>query len=193
MEELRTLAEAVRTAAAGRTRPPAPPSPAAIAPIPLQADPGLLGWLTAAGGTCRQSRRPLSLLLVQLDRPEELLLLLGAKDFEALRQLLEATCRGVDHPWTTCLAHGEAGFALILPNCQRRLAVELGDQLMREMHALKCSQHAGGPQSVTLSVGVATVPLPPKNFSPEDLLNAAEHCLYGSRASGGGVVKSIEI
>ena len=127
----------------GRRRPDAldlaaPPSPAAIAPVPLQADPGLLGWLAAAGGTCRQSRRPLSLLLVQLDRPDELLLLLGAKDFEELRRLLEATCRGVDHPWTTCLAHGEAGFALILPNCQRRLAVELGDQLMREMYALKC-------------------------------------------------------
>ena len=61
------------------------------------------------------------------------------------------------------------------------------------MYAMKTAQHGGGPQSVTLSVGVATVPVPPKNFSPEDLLNAADHCLYGSRASGGGVVKSIEI
>jgi GGDEF domain-containing protein len=135
----------------------------------------------------------LSLLLVQLDRPDELLLMLGAKDFEELRRLLEAACRCLDHPWMTCLAHGEAGFALILPNCQRRSAVELGDQLLRSMYALKSAQHAGGPQSVTLSVGVATVPLPPKNFSPEDLLSAAEHCLYGSRAGGGGVVKSIEI
>ncbi len=149
--------------------------------------------MAAAGGACRQSRRPLSLLLVQLDRVDELLLLLGAKDFEELRRLLEATCRGLDHPWTTCLPHGEAGFALILPNCERRLAVELGDHLLRAMYALKTAQHAGGPQLVTLSVGVATVRLPAKNFSPADLLDAADHCLYGSRASGGGVVKSIEI
>ena len=105
-------------------RGPRPANPAPLAGDLLQADPGLLGWLAAAGGTCRQSRRPLSLLLVQVDRPDELLLLLGVDGFEELRRLLEATCRGVDHPWTTCLAHGEAGFALILPNCERRLAVD---------------------------------------------------------------------
>ena len=194
VEELRTLADAVRTAAAGHPRPTAAPAPLHPAQSAAsQADPGLLGWLTAAGRACRQSRQSLSLLLVELDHLDELLLLLGPKDFEELRRLLEATCRSLDHPWTTCLAHGEAGFALILPNCQRRLAVELGDQLLRSMYALKSAQHAGGPQAVTLSVGVATVPLPPKNFSPEDLLSAADHCLYGSRAGGGGVVKSIEI
>ena len=37
------------------------------------------------------------------------------------------------------------------------------------------------------------VSLPPKNFPPKDLLLAANRCVYGSSASGGGVVKSIEI
>ena len=44
-----------------------------------------------------------------------------------------------------------------------------------------------------LDVGVATVAQPPKNFPPRDLLDGAERCLYASHASGGGVVKSIEI
>jgi len=40
---------------------------------------------------------------------------------------------------------------------------------------------------------LATAALPPKNFPAEDLLKAADRCLYGSRVSGGNVLKSIEI
>ncbi len=61
------------------------------------------------------------------------------------------------------------------------------------MRRLRSARRGGLRQPVTLSVGVATVALPPKNFPAEDLLAAADRCLYGSRASGGGVVKSIEI
>jgi hypothetical protein len=42
-------------------------------------------------------------------------------------------------------------------------------------------------------VGVATIALPTKNFLPATLLDGASRCLYGSHASGGTVVKSIEI
>ena len=44
-----------------------------------------------------------------------------------------------------------------------------------------------------LDMGVATVVQLPKNFPPRDLLDGADRCLYASHASGGGVVKSIEI
>jgi hypothetical protein len=42
-------------------------------------------------------------------------------------------------------------------------------------------------------VGVASVSLPPVNFDPELMLESADRCLYGARASGGAMVKSIEI
>jgi hypothetical protein len=42
-------------------------------------------------------------------------------------------------------------------------------------------------------VGAATVALPPKNFPVADLIRGAERCQYGSRTSGGSVLKSIEI
>ena len=48
-------------------------------------------------------------------------------------------------------------------------------------------------EALKLDVGVATVAQPPKNFPPRDLLDGADRCLYASHASGGGVVKSIEI
>jgi PleD family two-component response regulator len=48
-------------------------------------------------------------------------------------------------------------------------------------------------EALKLDIGVATVAQPPKNFPPRDLLDGADRCLYASHASGGGVVKSIEI
>jgi hypothetical protein len=37
------------------------------------------------------------------------------------------------------------------------------------------------------------VSVPSRNFRPEGLVEGAQRCLYASQASGGGVVKSIEI
>jgi hypothetical protein len=48
-------------------------------------------------------------------------------------------------------------------------------------------------RSASISVGAATVALPPRNFPAEDLLRRAQGCLDGARSSGGNVLKSIEI
>ena len=45
---------------------------------------------------------------------------------------------------------------------------------------------------VSLSAGVATLALPPKNYPPQQLIDAAQRCLGGAQLSGGGNVKSIE-
>jgi HD-like signal output (HDOD) protein/GGDEF domain-containing protein len=159
----------------------------------LEADPGLLGRLAVGVAACRQSRCPLSLLLVRLDRLEELVVGQGVEGFGSVRQFLETLCRKVDHPCAICLPHGEAGFALILPDCERSRAVQLGNQLTDQFRRMGSRGQAGGQRAVSISVGAATVALPPKNFPPEDLFAAADRCLYGSAASGGSVVKSIEI
>jgi hypothetical protein len=46
---------------------------------------------------------------------------------------------------------------------------------------------------LSVGVGAATVAAPTKNFPPGELFDGASRCLYGSQASGGTVVKSIEI
>jgi diguanylate cyclase (GGDEF)-like protein len=121
-----------------------------------------------------------------------LLLVLGLAGFDALRQQVAAACRHLDYPCAMQAAYGETGFAVILPRCDRRTAVQLGDELLRNMHGLKTAGRDGPQPAVTLSIGVAAA-TPAKNFQPQQLLAAADHCLYGSRSSGGGVVKSIEI
>ncbi|NUQ66522.1 MAG: hypothetical protein HUU20_29010, partial [Pirellulales bacterium] len=154
--------------------------------------PALTGQLAAAVALCRQSRSPLSLLIVDPADSSELFLTLGSDEYDRFRRFLEAACRTID-PSALCLPNGEAGFAVVLPGFERQAAVRMGNQLIDQVRRLPLRSAAGSRRAASLAVGAATVSLPPKNFPPDDLFSAANRCLYGSRLSGGGVVKSIEI
>ena len=154
---------------------------------------GLLSDVEDAVAACRQSRCALSLLLVEIRDFDRMAQTRGAEAAERLRWLLEAFCERLAHPEQVCLSFGDAGNALILPDCDRRQVVELGNQLHANARQLETIRPDKSEQPFMLNSGAATVSLPPKNFPPKDLIAAADRCLYGSRASGGGIVKSIEI
>jgi len=162
-------------------------------PFAVEPDPGLLAQLAAAVTACRQSDRAVSLLLVELDNLDDLITTYGVEGFEKLRRFLETVCRSLDHPGTTCLPHGEAGFAIILPRCDRQPTVNLGRHLIERIRRVTSGQSSGGRPAVSISIGAATVSQPLNKFPPRKLFDGANRCLYGSHASGGGVVKSIEI
>jgi hypothetical protein len=44
---------------------------------------------------------------------------------------------------------------------------------------------------MTLSAGLATLEVPPRNFQPHQLIDAAWRCLSGAQLSGGDTLKSI--
>ena len=192
-------------AADASTRTMAGPSRGSAAPVAVaaasgrkpaqeeQLDPGLVGQLAVAVSACRRSRCALSLLLVELGSVDEVVMTRGVDGLESVRRLLEELCRGVDHTCAICLPYREAGFAVILPDCDRQVAARLGHQLLAAIAGVARGQAFVEVQGLRVDVGAATVSLPPKNFQPEDLLKAAGRCLYGSHVSGGGVVKSIEI
>jgi HD-like signal output (HDOD) protein/GGDEF domain-containing protein len=171
-----------------------PPRPAedAAAPPPAIDRSQLLGPLVRAVAASRKSRRPLSLLLVEIDQAEGRARTSDSLQPSAWLGVLEAACRRVDHPPALSMAYGNAGFAILLPDCDRQRAVELGNQLAREFRRVVAAGEEGSAR-LRLDVGVASVTLPPKNFPTAELLAAAGRCLFGSHASGGNVVKSIEI
>ncbi len=194
---------------------PASPSPRVPAsPCPpgrtAAAELSLIDRLAQAVAVSRQTRRGLSLLLVEAGGLEKLTAVQAAEGVATPRQLVEAACAALDHPGKICVPYGAAGCALILPDCERRRAAQLGGELVR---AVRVSGTSGGPPpspnpgqspspakadaappaTLKLAVGVATIALPTKNFLPATLLDGASRCLYGSHASGGTVVKSIEI
>ena len=149
--------------------------------------------LEAAVASCRISRCAVSFVLVELDRVDDLIVTRGIQGFQRLMKMLRNACWAAGHPGMACIPHGEAGFAIILPDCERRKAVEIGDELIQAISRVTPVGLDRGSRAASLSVGVASVAMPPKNFPPSDLFTTASRCLYGSHASGGGVVKSLEI
>lgn len=181
--------------------PPTAASPACSSPIVSNVSPQtaamsttiapvrLAGYVATAAAACRQARCPMSLMLVEMNEPESLALALGRHGFLETRSRIGQACRELEHLQRACLPYGEVGFVVILSDCERRTAVHLGQSLIE---AVRRQSSAGGPP-VGVSVGVASVSLPPVNFDPELMLESADRCLYGARSSGGAMVKSIEI
>ena len=158
----------------------------------MEGDPQLEGRLTAAVTQCRQARASLSLVLVDLDNFANITFGCGEQTAAELVDTLRETCGAVEHPLTECMMYREAQFALVLPDCDRDQAVQLTDHLVKTVQRLG-EQRASGGIKMTVSAGVATVSMPPKNFPAQDLIDRAERCLYAAQTSGGNCLKSIEI
>jgi PleD family two-component response regulator len=108
-------------------------------------------------------------------------------------ETLGTECRSLDHPGAAVVQSREVQFAIILPACDRRQAVDLSNELIARLRRVSANAAPADAAVVTISTGVASVALPPKNFPAADLIRAAERCLNGARLSGGNAVKSIEI
>lgn len=160
-----------------------------------QSDPALLGALATMASSCRQSRCPLSLLLLEVDRFSELVLTRGPQGAQRIVGLLATFCHGVKPRDAVWRQIRDDRFALIVPDHDRQASVELGYQLLRDIRRLGIGATAVGEPtpSVTVSIGVAAVSLPPKNFAPQDLVDSSERCLHAVRLSGGNALKSIEL
>jgi HD-like signal output (HDOD) protein/GGDEF domain-containing protein len=156
-------------------------------------DPELARRLDAAVSECRRLQCALTLLLVELDDVERLKISFTAEGFRKLCGFLEKTCGGVDHPGAVCLPYGDHGFAVLLPDGDRQPAVRLAGELIDRVRRVMAGGPSRGRSVLSISVGAATVSIPSRNFRPEGLVEGAQRCLHASQASGGGVVKSIEI
>lgn len=156
-------------------------------------DPALWGWLRSGIVTARQARQPLSLLLVEVDHYSDLVFQYGLDGAKHLMDRVAKVCADVDHPEVTSLQVREARFAIVLVDCDRREAAQLGREIVRAVQRLSGNARDDDTPDLTVSVGAVTVSLPPKNFQPQGLVDAADRCLYGARTAGGASVKTIEI
>lgn len=152
--------------------------------------PSLLGELIAAVFACRQARCALSLLLLEIDRFEQVQVELGPLGTYGIEHQIQVACDRIDLAGANVMQLLEHRFALILPDCDRRGAVEAGNQLLRELRTAADGEEG---RAFTVSIGASTVALPPRNFPPADLVTSAERCLNGAKLSGGNALKSIEM
>ena len=155
-------------------------------------DVGLVGRLETAVASCRQARRAVSLVLIEIDHYGDLIVTRGldgaAQVVRRLRLAIDRVCEPGDARYVV----DDGQVALILEGCERRTAVEMARDVVRLIRGTH-KRVARSPNVVTVSAGVATLPLPPKNFPAAELLDSAQRCLNAAHSSGGDAVKSIDL
>lgn len=157
------------------------------------ATPALLGHVEAAVKACRQARHALSLALLELDHSDTLTERIGPTQIARTMTRLQSIMHAIVVDDGRLLQVGEYRFAVAFEGCERQPAVELTRQLVRCVRQWSSEQTTTQGHAISLSGGVATLAMPPKNFPCQELIDAAERCLHGVQLSGGDSVKSIDI
>lgn len=161
-----------------RSKPQALNPPAGEDGNSITTDPVLRTMVTTIILQCRQNRSPLSLVLITIPGAPE-------QPRDPAADVLRSRLRKGDLPGQSTLALRPREFAVLLPDCERRAALQWASEILREL------QHVipeGG-----LSIGVASIAHLPRNFAADNLVSAAQRCLDGAILSGGNTVKSIEV
>jgi GGDEF domain-containing protein len=154
----------------------------------------LLRKLVAAANRCRARREELSLLIVEPNAFNVLTDPQGEAAGLLARGALAEVCGTLDSEKVILAPLAERGAAAIISDCERRGALSLARQVIAEIAKQSELQPAAdGDMTTTLSVGVATVSVVPKNFDPARVLESAMRCLSAARACGTSAVKSIEV
>ncbi len=141
----------------------------------------LLSALRMTVNICRQSRFGFSLILIE--RRE------SAAGMPLYDEEITHACQQVDHTGKLALSLGDHRWGVILPRCDQRTAAGLGQDLIRELGI----DRLNSDERPVVSIGIASVAIPSKNFEVERLFDAAERCRHASEIVGGAIVKSIEI
>lgn len=155
-------------------------------------DPGLCAHILTAITAGRTRQAEVSLVLWEMDQQADLLLLHGPEQatriLESVPDFVAQTC-DVAHE---CLLVGKARFAIVLRECDRGQATAIARTLLSRWPRWALGQHLTAIP-IASSAGVATLARPSRHSHPEDLIEAAERCLFAAQSSGGHVVKSIDV
>lgn len=146
--------------------------------------------LTWAVGNCRSRRIPISLMLVELKGGSAL----DPHERQLIDHVLDTVCHNVDASEKRVEILAVRRWGLVLSDCDRQEAVRYANELIREFNQTLKRYYSGDEAPACIvSGGVASVTLPPKNFRPLDLVDAAQRCLSAAQSGGTSVVKSLEI
>jgi hypothetical protein len=150
--------------------------------------------LVAAAKRCRDRRHELSLLLVEphvydiSSEPD------AAAAHRDAQTALENACAGFDRNGLNLVPLSHQRTAAIVSNCDRRAAVDLAQQAISALaRVAPPGFDTVSGMATTLSIGIATASVIPKNFDPARMIDSAARCLAAASACGISTVKSIEV
>lgn len=152
----------------------------------------LMRKLVAAAKRCRERRLELSLLLAEPNVFEWHTDEQGANAKVHVRQALERACQTIDPEKVSLVTLANGSTAAIISDCERSFALSVAHHAIAELARNEESKQ-DIELATTLSIGVATVSVVPKNFEPVRIVESAARCLSAARACGASAVKSIEV
>ena len=145
-------------------------------------------WLKQDRSAWLLAPASISLALFAIDHYSDLLLQLGpTRASDLVHGLRIGLTDWTGHRAMATLA-GDACYALVWEDCSRSDAVQL---VRQALEAAKSRRMLKVAADVTLSAGLATLEVPPRNYPPHQLLDAAQRCLSAAQLSGGDTLKSI--
>jgi HD-like signal output (HDOD) protein/GGDEF domain-containing protein len=150
--------------------------------------------LVAGANRCRERRQELSLLLAEPNVFDVHSDPQGVLASDQARKALTRACRVFDHDRVTLVTLSLERTAIILIDCERRSAISVANHAIAEI--ARGSSHGSresGDLATTLSIGVATMSVVPRNFDADRMIESAARCLSAARACGISTVKSIEV
>jgi GGDEF domain-containing protein len=150
----------------------------------------LTSTLRAAVQRSRQARQPLTLALFEIDHFSDLLVQTGPSEMTEIAHSLRCALADFANQQHEAILISDSRLAMVWEECSRSDAVQLARDCLatvrdwsHDRFVLSCE--------VTLSAGLATLEFAPKNYPPQELIEAAQRCLVGALLSGGDTVKSI--
>jgi len=129
-----------------------------------------------------RSRRPLSLIMVDVDHYKSLNdqygHSLGDKVLVQVSQLFENNIRRGD----IACRYGGDEFVLVMPGVSLEVAIERAEHIRHQVMKMRVPVEGGGEETISLSMGVAAHPL--HGHNAESLLRAADQALYQAKEAG---------
>jgi HD-like signal output (HDOD) protein len=155
---------------------------------------GLVRKLLATANRCRERRQELSLLLLEPNVFDVHADPKGELASQQAREALDRACATLEAEKVAVVTLNGGRIAAILSDCERRSALSIANLAISQLG--KCTGHDNRDEynpATTLSAGVATVSVVPRNFDANQMIESAARCLSAARACGISTVKSIEV
>jgi hypothetical protein len=153
----------------------------------------LLITLLAAANRCRERRQELSLIIMEPNVPGGAGATMQLASRQA-RHALEGACGGVDRENISLVSLSAVRTAAVFANCERRAAIAVAQNTINKLaNTMDGSSVVGVATATTVSIGVATASVVPRNFDPGRMIECGVRCLSAARAGGMSAVKSIEV
>jgi diguanylate cyclase (GGDEF)-like protein len=135
-------------------------------------------------GRARRGRRPVALLMIDLDRFKGYNDLYGhpAGD-DCLKRVADAAGAALHRPGDLLARYGGEELACVLPETDLDGAVVVAESIRARVYEKSIAHQGGVDGRVTVSIGVAAV-VPQATLSVEVLIDAADRSLYAAKSAG---------